>query len=112
MSLLNPPLQLAAMRKSIPSPRFSRPDFVGRQPTKLELVINLIDRQDAAAHCVAGAARPRRRGDRITLSLLRCTSTLLAQSGHTEMSAICPLSGAKQPSAADRLEIAIYEVPA
>src|SRR5262249_62297224 len=34
---------------------------------------------------------------------------LLAQSGHTDMSAICPLLEAKRTSASDRRTIAIYE---
>jgi hypothetical protein len=36
---------------------------------------------------------------------------LLAQSGHVEVSAICPLSGAKRTSAGDCRTIAIYECP-
>ena len=36
------------------------------QSTKFELVINLPDRQDARPRSAADAARPRRRGDRVT----------------------------------------------
>src|SRR5262249_40315714 len=35
----------------------------------------------------------RRRGNRIAVSLLRCVSPVLAQSGQIESAAICPLSG-------------------
>src|SRR5262249_403751 len=38
--------------------------------------------------------------------LLRRDKTRLAQSGHSEMSAICPLSGAKRTSASDGISIA------
>src|SRR5215469_32678 len=34
--------------------------------------------------------------DRVGLSLLRCVSLLLAQSGHTNVSAVCPLLGVKR----------------
>jgi hypothetical protein len=43
------------------------------------------------------------------MNLLRCTSPLLAQSGHPEMSAICPLSEVKRTSAAIANPIMIYE---
>ena len=36
------------------------------QATKFELVINAADRQDARPHRAADAARPRRRGDRMS----------------------------------------------
>jgi len=48
-----------------------------------------------AAWC-ADAARTRRRSKRWCL--------LLAQSGHSEMSAICPLSGPKRTSPSDCLQ--------
>ena len=39
----------------------------------------------------AGAALSRRRGDRITTSLLQCISPLVAQSGHSMSPIECPL---------------------
>ena len=42
------------------------------------------------------------------MSLLQCECPLLAQSGHTEMSAICPLSGAKADINRDCLTIVIH----
>jgi hypothetical protein len=46
----------------------------------------------------ASAARPRRRGDRIGRSLLRCISPLVAQSGHCDCAEPCPLLGVKRTS--------------
>jgi hypothetical protein len=54
------------------------------------------ERGGARPRSTADAARARRRGDRIAVLLLRCVRALLAQSGHSEMSAICRLSGVKQ----------------
>ena len=44
-------------------------------------------RQDTRSYRATGAAHPRRRGDRITILLLRCASPLLAQSGQPRCTA-------------------------
>ena len=67
-----------------------------QQSTKVEMFLKPQDRQGARPYYPAPAARPCRRGDRIAGLLLRRVSPLLAQSGQTEVSAICLLSGAKR----------------
>ena len=70
-----------------------------QQSTKVEMFLKPQDRQGARPYYPAPAARPCRRGDRIAGLLLRRVSPLLAQSGHTDTSAICPLSGQSRHAA-------------
>src|SRR6516165_8803616 len=72
-------------------------DIPVEQPTKFNLVINLIS-EGPRPHRAGQAARDRRRGDRITLLSAHapcciCSRLLLAQSGHDHRVGRCPLSG-------------------
>jgi ABC-type uncharacterized transport system substrate-binding protein len=66
-------------------------DIRVEQPTKFELVINVKVAKVLGSHYSGGVPTARRRIDRISQPLLRCMSPLLAQSGHANITALCPL---------------------
>ena len=72
-------------------------DLPVAQSTRLELIARMLGLTVPAT--VLSIADEVRKGCR----LLRCIRTLLAQSGHTDMSALCPLSGVKRTWLGERV---------
>jgi hypothetical protein len=72
--------------------------YAGADADKIQSVHQPENGEGSWSNCATIAARPRRRGDRITTKLLHCMSPLLALSGHPAVVRQCLLLGVKQTS--------------